>query len=118
MSKLQNIEFELITLPARSILIIQLASLPEDIQDQVLKQKLKPWSQVINYYSALTHYISSRNENYSLKCLEEYFEDQKTNNNFQGSFEDFINKRDLLLEKYLTDNNILVDSVSEITIEC
>ncbi len=118
MPKSQNIEFELVTLPARSILIIQLSSLPEDIRNQVLKQRNKPWSQVINYYSALTHYISSRYENYSLKSLEEYFEDQKTNNNFQGSFEEFIDKRDLLLEKYLTDNNILTDSVSEITIEC
>ena len=118
MSKSQNIEFEVVTLPARSILIIQLVSLPENIRNQVLKQRLKPWSQVINYYSALTHYISSRNENYSLKSLEEYFEDQRINNNFQGSFEEFIDKRDLLLEKYLTDNNILADSVSEITIEC
>jgi hypothetical protein len=118
MPKLQNIEFELVTYPARSVLIIQLASLPEDVQNQVLKQRFKPWSQVINYYSALTHFISSRNENYTSKSLEEYFEDQKTNNNFQGSFGDFINKRDLLLEKYLTDNSILVDSVSEITIEC
>lgn len=113
MPKLQNIKFEL-----RSILVIQLASLSKDIQDQVLKQRIKPWSQVINYYSALTHYNLSQNKNYSLKSIEEYFEYQKTNNNFQGSFEDFIDKFNLLLEKYLIDNNILVNNVFEIIIEC
>jgi len=74
----------------RSVLFIDLHSLPENIQTQVLKQA---------------------NGN------RDSFEEQKSNNNFKGSFKEFIEKYNLLLDKHLIDNNVPLDNVTDIIIE-
>lgn len=100
----------------RSVLFIDLKSLPENVQTQVLKQA-NGSRDSFNYWSELSPSNSFWNEICNLKCLEEYFEDQKANNNFKGSFEEFIEKYNLLLDKHLIDNNVPLDNVTNIIIE-
>lgn len=98
-----------------SVLYIDLNSLPENIQFQVSKQRYKN-SETINYWSELSPSGNDWNENCNLQSLNEYYEDQKVN--FNGSFTEFIEKYNLLLDKYIIDQNIPLKDVTDIIINC
>jgi len=89
--------------------VIQWTSLPKDIKAEIAEH----WVGFNNH--CLLPFNGELQGDITRENLELYYEDQKTNNNFTGTIEEFIKEYGLSLEKYLIDEGI--DPESNILIE-